>query len=148
MKFRLQRVLDLRYSQEELAKKELSHRERSYQAATREVNLLLEDEGRLWELIREQQLEKGRLSQWQQFSDFNAVLLERLQKKKERRRDCREQLEEQRAEVKVCWQKRRILEILQGKAMEKYRETVEKREQQLLDELVLLGFSRRGVKNR
>ena len=148
MKFRLQRVLDLRYSQEELAKKELSHRERNYQAATREVNLLLEDEGRLWDLIREQQLERGRLSQWQQFSDFNAALLERLQKKKERRRDCREQLEEQRAEVKACWQKRRILEILQGKAMEKYRETVEKREQQLLDELVLLGFSRRGVKNR
>ncbi len=140
LKFRLQRVLDLRYSQEEQAKKELARRQQNYQEAVRLVNLLLEEEGLLWELIRGQQAKNVNLGQLQQLSDFNACLGERIQEQETKKMEYSNLLEEQRVAVKACWQKRRVLEILQNKALTKQKEVIENREQRMLDELVLFRF--------
>ncbi|HHX87391.1 MAG TPA: flagellar export protein FliJ [Firmicutes bacterium] len=141
LKFRLQRVLDLRCSQEELAKKELACREGDYQQATRQLNLLLDDEERLWELIREQQAEEIDLLQLRQICEYNADLKEQLQDQEEKRQECLSQLERQRIAVKACWQKRRVLEILRGKAAAEHKELLDNREQRSLDEIVLFSFT-------
>ena len=54
MKFRLQRVLDLRQAQERIAQQELAARQQEYQLILRRISGLLEDEGALFELIEEQ----------------------------------------------------------------------------------------------
>jgi len=141
LKFRLQRVLDLRYSQEELAKKELACRERDYQQAAQRLNLLRDDEKRLWGLIREQQAEGVDLLQLCQICEYKADLKEQLQNQEEKRRECLGRLEQQRAAVKTCWQKRRMLEILRSKAAAEYKELVDNEEQRLLDEIVLFSFT-------
>lgn len=140
LKFRLQRVLDLRCAQEELAKKELACREQDYRQAVQRVNLLVEGEGRLWELIREHLAQEIDLLQLQQICEYNAGLKEQLQDQEEKRQECLGRLEQQRAEVKTCWQKRRVLEILRSKAAAEYKEILENREQRTLDEIVLFAF--------
>jgi len=52
MKFRLQRVLDLRHAQEKIAQQELATRQQDYQAILGRLDQLLEDESTLFELIK------------------------------------------------------------------------------------------------
>jgi len=54
MKFRLQRVLDLRHAQEKIAQQELATRQQDYQAILGRLDQLLEDESTLFELIKRQ----------------------------------------------------------------------------------------------
>ena len=55
MKFRLQRVLDLRHAQEKIAQQELATRQQDYQAILGRLDQLLEDESTLFELIKRQE---------------------------------------------------------------------------------------------
>jgi len=142
MKFRLQRVLDLRHSEEELAKKELAGQELAYRQSVRQLDLLQEDEEHLWGLIRTMQKEGTDLLHWQLTTDFYTVLKEKIENQEEKRRKHLEFLEKQRARVKSCWQKRRVLEILRSKAVAEHKKIMEGKEQNTLDEHVLFSFDR------
>lgn len=140
-KFRLQRVLDLRQAQERMAQQELAVRQQDYQSILCRIDGLLKDEGALFDLIREQSKVRLDLLRLQHINRYSEELKRELAEQEARRKQSLELVEQQRAAVKGCWQKRRMLELLQSKAEQAFREKFRKEEQKQLDELVLFSFA-------
>ncbi|MGB4125228.1 MAG: hypothetical protein WBK58_02840 [Dethiobacteria bacterium] len=141
MKFRLQRVLDLRHAQEKIAQQELATRQQDYQAILGRLDQLLEDESTLFELIKRQDDSSIYLPKIQHLYTYSAELSRELSEQEVKRQESLEQVEQQREAVKECWQRRRMLEIQQAKADVEFKEMVGKEEQDQLDELVLFSFT-------
>ncbi len=141
MKFRLQRVLDLRQAQERIAQQELAARQQEYQLILRRISGLLEDEGALFELIEEQSKSRLDLLRLRHMNRYSEELKRELAEQELRREQSLELVERQREAVRGCWQKRRMLEVLQSKAESSFREAFQKEEQKQLDELVLFSFA-------
>ncbi len=141
MKFRLQRVLDLRHAQEKIAQQELATRQQDYQAILGRLDQLLEDESTLFELIKRQEGSSIYLPKIQHLYTYSAELSRELSEQEVKRQESLDQVEQQREAVKECWQRRRMLEILQAKADVEFKEMVGKEEQDQLDELVLFSFT-------
>lgn len=141
MKFRLQRVLDLRQAQERIAQQELAARQQEYQLILHRISGLLEDEGALFELIEEQSKSRLDLLRLRHMNRYSEELKRELAEQELRREQSLELVERQREAVRGCWQKRRMLEVLQSKAESSFREAFQKEEQKQLDELVLFSFA-------
>ncbi|NLA26108.1 MAG: hypothetical protein GX878_01800 [Firmicutes bacterium] len=141
MKFRLQRVLDLRSAQEKIAQQELADRKQDYEMVLGRIDGLLEDEKTLFGFIK-QQNEPGidllRLKHLCTYSDDlkNELVMQEVKRQKSLRL-----VEQQQNAVRECWQKRRMLEILQSKAAAAFMDLLKKEEQKQIDELVLFSFT-------
>ncbi len=54
-----------------------------------------------------------------------------------------ESVDKQRVELKKRWQDRRVMEILKDKSLAEYRESENRREHKVVDELSLNSFARK-----
>jgi len=142
--FRLQRLLGFRNIQEDEAKRELGLRRIALEKeAARLYSLKQEEESNLkrWREQLQQDIELPRLQLTQEYS---RVLENRMLRQREQHRKSEDRVEEQREVARQCWRKKRMLEVLKGKARleHNYREQV--MERNLIDEIVLNSYNRKG----
>lgn len=141
MKFRLQRVLDLRAAEEREAQRELGTLQQAHQLILDRLDRLREAQDSLFDFLKQQKGCSIDLLRLQHGYAYSAKLEKELFAQEKRRQESSLLVEQQRERVKGCWRKRRMLEILKGKAEAKFREVVGKEEQKQLDELVLFAFA-------
>lgn len=143
MKFRLQRVLDLRGAQERIAQQELAARQQEYHLILCRIDRLVKDEEALFALIKEQDKTCLDLPRLKHFYSYSEELKSALAEQELNKQRSLAQVEQQREAVKGCWQKRRMLEILQSKAEISFKEAFGEEEQKRLDEAVLFSFAKK-----
>jgi flagellar export protein FliJ len=142
--FRLQRLLGFRHIQEEEAKRELGIRRLAMEKeATRLSNLRREEEEvlRQWRRQLDQEIELPRLQLTQEYS---RVLENRLLSQSEQHRKSEDRVNEQREVARQCWRKKRMLEVLKNKAKLEHLQLEQVAEQNLIDELVMNSYFRKG----
>ncbi len=142
--FRLQRLLGFRNIQEDEAKRELGVRRIALEKeATRLYSLKQEEESNLkrWREQLQHDIELPRLQLTQEYS---RVLENRMLRQTEQHRKSEDRVEEQREVARQCWRKKRMLEVIKDKAKleHNYREQV--MERNLIDEIVLNSYNRKG----
>lgn len=146
MKFRLQKVLDLRAAQEKMAQQELAVRLQDHQMIVYRIERLLQDEKTLFELIKHDDESGVDLPRLQHLYTCTEELKKELSEQEIKREESLGQVERQREAVRECWQKRRMLEILKNRAAVLFMKTMQKEEQKQLDELVLFAFTNNSRK--
>jgi len=142
--FRLQRLLGFRHIQEEEAKRELGIRRLELEKeAARLSNLRREEEEILkqWRRQLDQEIELPRLQLTQEYS---RVLENRLFRQSEQHRKSEDRVNEQREVARQCWRKKRMLEVLKDKARLEHIQREQVAEQNLIDELVMNSYFRKG----
>lgn len=142
--FRLQRLLGFRNIQEDEAKRELGVRRIALEKeASRLYSLKQEEESNLkrWREQLQHDIELPRLQLTQEYS---RVLENRMLRQTEQHRKSEDRVEEQREVARQCWRKKRMLEVIKDKAKleHNYREQV--MERNLIDEIVLNSYNRKG----
>ena len=142
--FRLQRLLGFRNIQEDEAKRELGVRRIALEKeAARLYSLKQEEESNLkrWREQLQHDIELPRLQLTQEYS---RVLENRMLRQSEQHRRSEDRVEEQREVARQCWRKKRMLEVIKDKAKleHNYREQV--MERNLIDEIVLNSYNRKG----
>lgn len=143
-RFRLQEVLKNRLAQEEQARRELDRRRRDLEEAERGLGRLVEARAATAVLLREQ-YSAGLDFPLVQSAQRHLLLVDRQIRQQEEHRDrAFQEVRRRQAELHVCWQRRRTLEILQEKAYRHYLLEARQSEQRTHDELALFGF-KRGV---
>ena len=141
MKFRLQRVLDLRAAQERRVQQELGTLQQAHRVILDRLDRLREAQGTLFDFLKQQKGCSIDLLRLQHGYVYSAELEKELSAQEKKRQESSLLVAQPRERVKGCWRKRRMLEILKGKADAGFREVVKKEEQKQLDELVLFAFT-------
>lgn len=142
--FRLKRLLSFRNLEEDEAKRELGLRKVALEQETARLQRLKQEENEvltLWRHQLEQQIELPRLQLTQEYS---RVLENRMDNQAEQQRRSKDRLDEQREIARQCWRKKRMLEVLQEKAKLEHHHRLQVLEQNLIDEIVLNSYYRKG----
>ena len=142
--FRMQRLLGFRNIQEEEARRELGQRNMALERETARLSGLEKEEESVIDRWRSQLQESIELPRLQATQDYNTLLENRLAQQAGQQMRSRRLVEEQREIARKCWQQKKILEILQNKAFDEYRRREQVRERNLIDEIVLNTFNRKG----
>ncbi len=142
--FRLQRLLGFRNIQEEEAKRELGVRHMALELETARLSSLKQEEETVLDKWREQAQEDVELSNLKVTQEYSELLEERLNQQAKQCNKSKTRVEEQRRVARECWQKKRMLEILKDKAREEYKYQEQIRERNLIDEIVLNRYNRKG----
>lgn len=140
MKFRLQRVLDLRSGREKLARQQLALRQQDYQEALEGVERLRVKENTLFSFIRGQDGSAFSVPLFQCISAYSAALKGEIAEQEERRHKALGLLEEQREMLRRRWKERRMLEILGDRWAAALKVMMDREEQKQIDEQVLFSF--------
>lgn len=141
MRFRLQRVLDLRCAQERLAQQELAARQQDHRNILSAIHRLQAEEGALFDLLREREGPAIDLPRLWHLYNYSAELDRELSEQETKRQESWRLVERQREAVRQCWQKKRMLEILKARATTAFREMIAGEEQKQIDELVLFSHA-------
>ena len=142
--FRLQRLLGFRNIQEDEAKRELGVRSLALEKeAARLYSLKQEEESNLkrWREQLQHDIELPRLQLTQEYS---RVLENRMLRQTEQHRKSEDRVEEQREVARQCWRKKKMLEVIKDKAKLEHRYREQVMERNLIDEIVLNSYNRKG----
>lgn len=142
--FRLQRLLGFRNIQEEEAKRELGLRWRVLEQETARLSGLKDEERAVLEQWRRQLEREIKLPRLQVTQEYSRLLESRLLRQAEKFRKTQTRVEEQREVARQCWRKKRMLEILKGKARIEQLNREKVLERNLIDEIVLNSYNRKG----
>ncbi|MDZ4133794.1 MAG: flagellar export protein FliJ [Dethiobacteria bacterium] len=144
-RFGLQRLLGYRNIQEDEAKRELGLRHLALEKEIARLSGLKREEESIIEQWRSQvhssEIELPRLQVTQEYS---RLLENRLTRQAEQYHRSKGRVEEQREVAMQCWQKKRMLEVLQGKARLEHQRQEQIMERNLIDEIVLNTYTRKG----
>lgn len=140
MKFRLQRVLDLRSGREKLARQQLALRQQDYQEALEGVERLRGKENTLFSFIRGQGGSAFSVPLFQCTSAYSTALEGEIAEQERKRHKALGLLEEQREMLEKRWRERRMLEILGERWAAALKVMMDREEQKKIDELVLFSF--------
>ena len=130
--------------EEEEAKRELGMRRLAMEKEAARLSLLRQEEEEVlkkWRRELDQDLELPRLQLTQEYSK---VLENRLLRQLEQHQKSKERVSEQRAVARQCWRKKRMLEVLKEKARFEHLQREQIAEQNLIDELVMNAYFRKG----
>ncbi len=141
--FRLQKLLDYREDQKNLAQEELARRQRELLKIQEELDRLQKKEQRVLEFHRGHQLQKLDVFTLTAAESYRLFLQERFRSKQQELLQIREQVEEQRNTVVESWRSCQVLEKLREKSLNVYIQEEKIREQQLNDEISLYGYLRK-----
>jgi flagellar export protein FliJ len=144
MKFRLQRVLELRCGRERLARHQLALRQLDYQQALEGVERLQVKENTLFSFVRGQDGSAVSLPLFQCISAYFVALRGEIAEQEERQHKALGLLEEQREILRRRWKERRMLEILRDRWAAALKEMMDREEQKQIDEQVLFSFQGSG----
>jgi len=142
-RFSLQRILDIRRQQEEKAQMELAQAENRLKSRQQEAEALSNELQRAGtELAAKPQLTPDELWMWRSYKE--RILLEmrsaerELQELETKVNECRREALEQSKE------RRKLEKLRENKALE-HKHTEERKEQQVLDEMATLRYTKRFV---
>ena len=76
--------------------------------------------------------------------EYSRVLENRLLSQSEQHRKSEDRVNEQREVARQCWRKKRMLEVLKDKARLEHLQLEQVAEQNLIDELVMNSYFRKG----
>ena len=144
--FRLQKLLDYREEEKNLAAEELGRRQRELMEIKEELERLQQDEQRLMEHYRGQQGLTINLFALRAVESYRAFLQERLRCKQQELCQCKDKVEQQRQQVVENWKRCQVLEKLREKEQDGYNREENKREQLLNDEISLYSYVKRKRK--
>lgn len=142
--FRLQRLLGFRNIQEEEAKRELGVRHMALELERARLSSLKQEEESVLDKWREQTQQAVELSTLKVTQEYSDLLENRMHRQAQECNKSKNRVEEQRRVARECWQKKRMLEILQDKARMEHRRQEQIRERNLIDEIVLNTYNRKG----
>lgn len=142
--FRLQRLLGYRNILEEEAKRELGLRRSAMEQEVKRLNGLKQEEIKILQQWSEQLNYRIELPRLQATQEYSRLLERRLLNQAEEYKKTKDRVEEQREIATQCWRKKRMLEILKGKAHLEHRHYEKKLETNLIDEIVLNSYQRKG----
>ncbi len=142
--FRLQRLLGFRNIQEDEAKRELGVRRVALEKEAARLYSLKQEEEAVLRRWREQLQHSIELPRLQLTQEYSRVLESRMLRQAEQHRRSEDHVEEQREVARQCWRKKRMLEVLQGKAKLEHNYHEQVMERNLIDEIVLNSYNRKG----
>jgi flagellar export protein FliJ len=142
--FRLQRLLGFRNIQEEEAKRELGVRRLALEKEAARLYSLKQEEEAVLRKWREQLQHDIELPRLQLTQEYSRVLENRMLRQTEQHRRSEDRVEEQREVARQCWRKKRMLEVLKGKARLEHNYHEQVMERNLIDEIVLNSYNRKG----
>ncbi len=142
--FRMQRLLGFRNIQEQEAKRELSLRHIALEQETARLSGLKMEEELVITRWREQIQETIKLPGLQAVQEYSNLLENRVIQQARQYHKTRGRVEEQRDLARQCWQKKRMLEILKSKASLEHQRQEQIMERNLIDEIVLNTYNRKG----
>lgn len=142
--FRLQRLLGFRHMEEEEAKRELGKRRLTMEKEAARLAGLRREEEEVLKKWRRQLKSDLNIARLQLTQEYSQVLEVRRLKQLERHKKSEDRVNEQRAVAKLCWQKKRMLEVLKEKARFEHLQREQIAEQNLIDELVMNAYFRKG----
>ena len=140
--FRMEKVLKYRSGLEEQAQLEQKRRDLMVEAATRHLDELCEEQEYTYSCMRAQTEKEINLSYLSYTYTYLSNLGSRIDAGIIDKRKKMEKADEQRGVLKKCWQDRRVMEIIQDKCYDEYREAEIKQERNSSDELALNSFIR------
>jgi flagellar export protein FliJ len=143
-RFGLQRLLSYRNIQEDEAKRELGVRHIALENETARLAGLKQEKELIIKQWRDQVQKNIELPRLQVTQEYSRLLENRLVRQAEQYRKSKGRLEEQREVARQCWQKKRMIEILKGKAQTDYKRQEAIMERLLIDEIVLNSYNRKG----
>ncbi len=141
--FRLQKLLDYREDQKNLAQEELARRQRELLKIQEELERLQSEEQRVLEFCREQQLQKIDVFTFSAAESYRLFLQECFRSKQQELLQNQEQVEEQRKTVVESWRGCQVLEKLKEKNLQAYIQEENSKEQKFNDEISLYGYLRK-----
>lgn len=142
--FRLQRLLGFRNIQEDEARRELGVRHMALELERARLSGLKQEEESVLDRWREQTQRDVELSTLKVTQEYNDLLENRMHQQFQECNKSESRVEEQRRVARECWQKKRMLEILQDKARVEHSRQEQVRERNLIDEIVLNTYNRKG----
>ncbi len=142
--FRLQRLLGYRNMQEEEAKRELGIRQMALEREKTLFSSLKKEEETLLHKWREQTKQDVELSTLKVTQEYSALLENRMHRQAQECNKSKNRLEEQRRVARKRWQEKRMIEILKDKAQFEHQRQEQVRERNLIDEIVLNTYNRKG----
>lgn len=141
-KFSLEQILQYRNNLEERAQEELARRKLTMEETACKLNALHEKQENTHGVWRKQTEKEIDLVSLNHTYDYMLHLGEEINRGSEEQKQTVARVDEQRTELKKCWQERRIMELLKDKFYVEYREMDEKRENAANDEMTLTSFVR------
>lgn len=138
--FRLQKLLDYREEEKNMAAEELGRRQRELMEIKEELERLQQDELRLMELYRGQQGQTINLFALRAVESYRVFLQERFRCKQQELCQSEDKVEQQRQEVVENWKRCQVLEKLREKDRDGYNREENRREQLLNDEISLYSY--------
>ncbi len=140
--FRLDKVLKYRSGLEEQAQLELKRRDLLVESASLHLERLREEQDYTYSFMRAQTEKEIDITYlgytYNYLSDLGNRIDEGVNEKNKKIKIA----DEQRTVLKKCWQDRRVMEIIQDKCYEEFREEEIKKERSNSDELALNAFVR------
>ena len=142
--FRLQQVLNYRKGKEDEAREELAQKEASLKKAQQRLDLFRQEKQELENLRRQQESYTVDLSFLNLTLQYHQRVEENMEQQEKKCRKLEGQTDHRRKQLKKCWQKRRVMEILKDQYRERLVWEEKKREFKINDELALNRYSRKG----
>ncbi len=140
--FRMEKVLNYRSGLEEQAQLEQKRRDLMVEAAARHVDELCEEQEYTYSCMRAQTEKEINLTYLGYTYTYLSNLGNRIDAGINDKKSKMKKADEQRHVLKKCWQDRRVMEIIQDKCYDEYREAEIKQERNSNDELALNSFIR------
>lgn len=142
-KFNMEQILKYRNSLETRAMEELAKRQKVMEEASEQLARMQKEEQDLHGTCRQQVEGEVDLAFLEQAYNYLDNLEGKIEQQAQEKEKTIEQVNEQRENLKECWQERRVMEILKDKAWEEYKEEEKKQERMNIDELTLNAYGRK-----
>ena len=142
--FRLQRLLGYRNMQEEEAKRELGLRQMALDREKSRLSSLKKEEEALLSKWRDQTKQDVELSNLKVTQEYSSLLENRLLRQAHECNNSKNRVDDQRRVARERWQEKRMIEILKDKARFEHQRQEQVRERNLIDEIVLNTYNRKG----
>ncbi len=142
--FRLQRLLGYRNMQEEEAKRELGLRQMALDREKSRLSSLKREEEALLSKWRDQTKQDVELSNLKVTQEYSSLLENRLLRQAQECNNSKNRVDDQRRVARERWQEKRMIEILKDKARFEHQRQELVRERNLIDEIVLNTYNRKG----
>ena len=141
-KFNLEQILHYRNGLESQAQEELAKRNQAMEEEARRLAMMQEEEVNVRGYCRLQEDREVDLTYLDQAHRYLNFLEGRIVQQAQEKEKAREKVDEQREELRRCWQERRVMEILKEKAWDSYKHEEKRVERMVIDELTLNSFAR------
>jgi len=146
-KFRLKQVLEYRRGKEEEAKSDLARKQHQLQLARHRLHLFQREKENMEDLWREQERRPVDVRELNLTWHYHQHLDRKARQQEESCQKLKQQEEKKRQKVKSCWQRRRIMEMLEEKNWQRYLWDLKKAETKRNDEISLFAHYRKGGEN-